>query len=99
MMRKRSQISRQPSVGCLHWINYISIVIVWLYYFLSFITKPPQAQAASYYTYLGNTYELDAGCVTSGSNDNFVVLYHFKYKMSLKEIELFFVYTRQKTKA
>jgi len=35
----------------------------------------PPAQATSYYTYLGNTYELDAGCVTSDSNDNFIVLY------------------------
>lgn len=36
---------------------------------------PPEAQANSYFTYLGNTYELAAGCITPDSGDNFIVLY------------------------
>jgi hypothetical protein len=38
-------------------------------------TPPAPAQATSYFTYLGNTYELDAGSITSDSNDNFIVLH------------------------
>ena len=44
-------------------------------------TPPPATQANSYFTYLGNTYPLDAGSITpdvANSNsvpDNFIVLY------------------------
>jgi hypothetical protein len=38
-------------------------------------TPPAPAQATSYFTYLGNTYTLDAGSITSDSNDNFIVLH------------------------
>ncbi len=38
-------------------------------------TPPPPAQPTNYFSYLGNTYELDAGCITPDGADNFIVLY------------------------